>query len=165
MAKKTTGTTGGNVASNRKALHDYTVEERLEAGIALQGPEVKSVRAHHVTLTDAHAELRPDGVWLINAHITPYRAATHVTLDPLRPRRLLLGRGEIRRLERQVRQKGYTLIPLRMYFSASGYAKVELGLCRGKRQYDKREALAERDAQRRSERALVEFEKAGRERR
>lgn len=164
MGKKTAGAGDGAVATNRKAFHDYAVEERIEAGIALQGPEVKSVRAHHVTLTDAHAELRPDGVWLVNAHITPYRAATHVTLDPLRERRLLLARDEIRRLERQVRQKGYTLIPLRMYFASSGYAKIELGLCRGKRQYDKREAIAERDAQRRTERAISEFEKSGRER-
>lgn len=150
------------VASNRRAFHDFFIDDKVEAGIVLLGPEVKSVRAHHVSLTEAHAEIREGEVWLIGVHIRPYDATGHQPQDPLRPRKLLLTRSEIRRLERQVRQKGYTLVPLRMFFGASGYAKVELGLARGKRQYDKREAIAERDAQRRDERALREHER-GRE--
>lgn len=158
--------TGDRVAAtNRRAFHDYAVEDRVVAGIALAGPEVKSIRAHHVNLTDAHAEIRDGEVWLIGMQISHYKAATHVPVDPLRERKLLLHKQEIRRLERQVRQKGYTLIPLRLFFAASGYAKVELGLCRGKRQYDKREAIAEREAQRRTDRAVREFERSGQERR
>lgn len=152
-------------ATNRRAFHDYAVEDRVVAGIALAGPEVKSVRAHHVNLADAYAEIRDGEVWLIGMQISPYKAATHVSVDPLRERKLLLQKQEIRRLERQVRQKGYTLIPLRLFFAPSGYAKVELGLCRGKRQYDKREAIAEREAQRRTERAMRDFERSGQGRR
>jgi SsrA-binding protein len=150
-------------ATNRRALHEYFVEDRVQAGLALVGPEVKSVRAHHVTLSDAHAEIRNGEVWLIGMQITPYKAATHVSTEPLRDRKLLLQKAEIRRLERQVRQKGYTLIPLRVYFAPSGYAKVELGLCRGKKQYDKREVIAEREAQRRADRAVREFQRSGQE--
>lgn len=153
-----------NAATNRRAFHEYAVEDKIEAGIALIGPEVKSIRAHHLTLTDAYAEIRSGEVWLVGVQITPYRAATHIDVNPTRDRKLLLQKGEIQRLERQVRQKGYTLIPLRVYFSPSGYAKVELGLCRGKRQYDKREAIQERDAERRVERAVKEFEKSRQER-
>ena len=147
MAKKDRKNGERNVATNRRAYHDYFIEDKLEAGIELQGPEVKSVRAHHVSLAEAHAEMRDGEVWLLGAHITPYRAA-HTVVDPLRTRKLLLTKGEIRRLERRVLQKGYTLIPLRMYFARSGYAKVEVGLCRGKRQYDKREAITRREVAR-----------------
>jgi SsrA-binding protein len=164
VTTKEPATEDHRVATNRRALHDYAVEDRIDAGLALVGPEVKSVRAHHVSLTDAHAEIRDEEVWLIGMHITPYRAATHVNLDPLRERKLLLQKSEIRRLARRVRQKGYTLIPLRLYFAPSGYAKVEIGLCRGKHQYDKREAIAERDAKRRADRALREVGKLGQER-
>jgi len=149
----------GQIASNRRAFHDFFIDDKVEAGIVLLGPEVKSVRAHHVSLAEAHAEIREGEVWLIGMHVRPYEATGHQALDPLRPRKLLLTRSEIRRLDRQVRQKGYTLVPLRMFFGASGYAKVELGLARGKRQYDKREAIAERDAQRRDERAVREHER------
>lgn len=147
-------------ATNRRAYHDFFIDDKVEAGIALLGPEVKSVRAHHVSLSDAHAEIRDGEVWLLGVHITPYKSATNVSLEPVRPRKLLLTRAEIRRLLRQVQQKGYTLIPLRMYFGPSGYAKVEIGLARGKRQYDKREAIAERDAQRRDERAIRDHERS-----
>jgi len=147
------------VASNRRAFHDFFIDDTVEAGIALLGPEVKSVRAHHVSLGEAYAEIREGEVWLVGMHIRPYAATGHQPQDPIRPRKLLLTKGEIRRLHRQVRQKGYTLVPLRMFFAASGYAKVELGLARGKRQYDKREAIAERDAQRRDDRALREHER------
>ena len=147
-------------ASNRRAFHDFFIDDKVEAGIALLGPEVKSVRAHHVSLSEAHAEIRDGEVWLLGVHIKPYEATGHADLEPVRPRKLLLTRGEIDRLDRQVRQKGYTLVPLRMYFAPSGYAKVELGLARGKRQYDKREALAEREAQRQDDRALRDHEKS-----
>lgn len=147
-------------ASNRRAYHDFFIDDKIEAGIALLGPEVKSVRAHHVSLTEAHAEIRNGEVWLYGVNITPYKAATNIPQEPVRPRKLLLTKGEIRRLHRQVQQKGYTLVPLRMYFAASGYAKVELGLARGKRQYDKREAIAEREAKRRDERAVRDHERS-----
>jgi SsrA-binding protein len=153
-------TTDRAVASNRRAYHDYFIDDKVQAGISLLGPEVKSVRAHHVSLVESHAEIRDGEVWLQGVHITPYQATTgHAQVEAIRPRKLLLTKSEIRRLDRQVRQKGYTLVPLRMYFAASGYAKVELGLARGKRQFDKREAIAERDAQRRDDRALQEHER------
>lgn len=151
---------GGLVASNRRAFHDFFIDEKIEAGISLLGPEVKSVRAHHVSMSEAHAEIRDGEVWLLGMYIKPYEATGYGLPEAVRPRKLLLTRQEIHRLDRQVRQKGYTLVPLRMYFGASGYAKVELGLARGKRQYDKRETLAERDAQRRDERALRDYERA-----
>jgi len=148
------------VATNRRAWHDYFVERRLEAGIVLAGNEVKSARAHHVSLQEAYVEVRGGEVWVIGMRISPYQTgAGQPQLPPDRDRKLLVNKREIRQLERQVRQKGYTLIPLRMYFNDRGYAKVEIGLCRGKRQYDKREALKERDEKRRTERALSERER------
>lgn len=159
MASKNTSSPDRSVATNRRAYHDYFIDDKIQAGIELLGPEVKSARAHHVSLSEAYAEIREGEVWLIGMHMTPYKAAQSA-IDPLRTRRLLLKREEIRRLERRVRQKGYTLVPLRMYFAPSGYAKIELGLARGKRQYDKREAIAEREAERRTERAVREYQKS-----
>lgn len=145
------------VASNRRAYHDYFVEDKLEAGVALAGSEVKSVRAHHVSLQEAYVEIRAGEAWVVGMRISPYQTgAGQPTLDPARPRKLLLRRREIDQIDRRVRQKGYTLIPLRMYFSPGGYAKLEVGVCRGKRQYDKREAIKERDERRRTDRALAE---------
>lgn len=152
------------VATNRRVRHDYFVEDQLITGIALQGSEVKSLRAHHVSLADAHVEIRSGELWLIGMHINPYAAARD-NPEPMRDRKLLAHKAEIDRLARRVRQKGYTLIPLRVFFSDSGYAKVEVGLCRGKRQYDKRETIAERDTTRRTERELKEFQDGRRERR
>lgn len=159
MAKDKTGA-DRNIATNRRAFHDYFIDDKLDAGIELLGPEVKSARAHHVSLGESHAEIRRGEVWLIGAHFTPYKAAAAV-IDPVRPRKLLLTKAEIHRLERQVQQKGYTIVPLRMYFAPSGYAKVEIGLARGKKMYDKRESIAERDAERRTQRALSEYNKQG----
>lgn len=160
MANKDKITADRNIASNRRAFHDYFIDDKIEAGIELLGPEVKSARAHHVSLGEAHAEIRQGEVWLLGAHFTPYKnAATQV--DPVRTRKLLLTKAEIRRLERQVQQKGYTIVPLRMYFAPSGYAKVEIGLARGKKMFDKRETIAERDAERRTARALSEYNKHG----
>lgn len=146
------------VATNRRATHDYFVDDRIEAGIALEGCEVKSVRAHHVSIGEAYATVAGGEVWLHGMMISPYAAARD-NPEPTRDRKLLLRRQQIRRLERAVREKGYTLIPLRLYFSPRGHAKVELGLCRGKRQYDKREAIAEREFERRKQRALAEHER------
>ena len=145
------------VATNRRAYHEYFVEDKLEAGLTLAGSEVKSVRAHHVSLQEAYIEIRRLEAWVVGMRIAPYQTgAGQPDLLPDRPRKLLLRRRQIDQLDRQVKQKGYTLIPLRMYFSDLGYAKVEVGVCRGKRQYDKREALKERDEQRRTDRALAE---------
>ncbi len=152
-----------DVASNRQARHEYFVDKPCEAGIELRGGEVKSLRAASVSLNEAHAQVADGEVWVHGMHISPYRNAAGTDApDPIRKRRLLLKRREINALDRQVRQKGYTLIPLRVYFNERGYVKIELGLCRGKRQYDKREAIAERDMERETERARREFEKTGR---
>ncbi|HHY35350.1 MAG TPA: SsrA-binding protein SmpB [Firmicutes bacterium] len=139
------------VAQNRRARHDYFVEETIEAGIALIGTEVKSLRAGRASLQDSYAEVSGTEVFLKNAHIDQYEAASRFNHDPLRPRRLLLHKNEIRRLAARVQQRGYTLIPLSIYFK-DGKAKVELGLCKGKKSYDKREAIRERDVRREIER-------------
>jgi len=143
------------VATNRRAGYDYFIDETMEVGIVLEGSEVKSVRAHRVSLQETYAAVEGGQVWVHNMHIAPYENSQDES-DPRRSRKLLLRKSEIRRLERKVRQKGYTLIPLRMYFSGSGYAKIALGLCRGKRQYDKREAIRAREFERRKQRALEE---------
>jgi SsrA-binding protein len=140
------------VATNRRARHDYSVEDVIEAGIVLTGPEVKSLRAHQVSIQEAFATIENGELWLMGMHIAPYANRGHVTLDPRRPRKLLVTSRELRRLIGRIAAKGYTLIPLRVYFNERGYAKVQLGLARGKRQYDKREAIAERDYQRRVQR-------------
>ena len=142
------------VATNRKAAQDYFLEDRLEAGLALQGSEIKSVRAGQISLREAF--VRTDGrqAWLMNAHIAPYDPASRENHDPRRPRKLLLHRREIVRLFDQVRQRGFTLLPTKVYL-ARGRAKVEIALARGKKQYDKRRELARRDAAREVERALA----------
>lgn len=141
------------LAENRKARHDYFIEETHEAGIALLGSEVKSCRLGRVSLQDAYARVENGEVLLYNVHISPYEQANRWNHDPKRVRKLLLHKHEILRLYGQVRQKGYTLVPLRFYLK-NGRVKVELALVRGKRQYDKREAIAERDVRREIERAL-----------
>jgi SsrA-binding protein len=143
------------IATNRRARHDYSVEDVMEVGLVLEGAEVKSLRAHQGNISEAYATVTGGQVWLRGMRISPYAPARD-NADPTRDRKLLLSRREIRRLERAVREKGYTLIPLRLYFSPSGYAKIELGLCRGRREYDKREAIAEREFERRTQRALAE---------
>ena len=147
-----------SIAQNRKAYHDYFVEDTVEAGMVLAGAEVKSLRAHHVSISEAYATVTNGEVWVHGMRISPYANDTdnRDRPDPARPRKLLLTRNEIRRLDRRVREKGFTLIPLRLYFSPTGYAKVQLGVCSGKRQYDKREAIAERDYERRQRTAASE---------
>jgi SsrA-binding protein len=142
-----------DVAVNRRAYHDYFIDEKLEAGIMLTGPEVKSMRNGRTNLRDGFVRIDGNEAWLENVHISPYAEANLMNQEPLRARKLLLHRKEISSLIGKVRQKGYTLIPLRVYFSRN-HAKVEVGLARGKRQYDKREAIAERDAKRDIARAM-----------
>jgi len=140
------------VITNRKARYDYSVLDSWECGIVLEGAEVKSIREGRANLLDSYARLDDGEVWLFGMHVSPYSYARN-DLDPVRKRKLLLHRKEITELERGVEQSGNTLVPLRVYFK-DGRAKVELALARGKRSYDKRQALAERDAKRETERAL-----------
>jgi SsrA-binding protein len=142
-----------DVAVNRRAYHDYFIDEKLEAGIMLTGTEVKSVRNGRTNLRDGFVRIDGHEAWLENVHISPFAQASVMNHEPMRPRKLLMHRKEIASLIGKVRQKGYTLIPLRVYF-ARNRAKVEVGLARGKRQYDKREAIAERDAKREIARAM-----------
>ena len=142
-----------DAAVNRRAYHDYFIDDKLEAGIMLTGTEVKSVRGGRTNLRDGFVRIDGNEAWLENVHISPYAEANLMNHEPMRPRKLLLHRKEIASLIGKVRQKGYTLIPLRVYF-ARNRAKVEVGLARGKKQYDKREAIAERDAKREIARAM-----------
>ncbi|MCK4461886.1 MAG: SsrA-binding protein SmpB [candidate division Zixibacteria bacterium] len=141
------------VTRNRKAWHDYTILNRLEAGIELKGAEVKSIREGKVNLSDAHAVVEGGQVFLKNLHISPYKMATDAEQDPLRTRRLLLHKREIRKLFVQTEQKGMTLIPLAIYFKGN-LAKVELALAVGRKKYDKRQAIAEAEANRNIKKAL-----------
>src|SRR2546425_7375407 len=134
-----------DVAVNRRAYHDYFIDEKMEAGIMLRGTEVKSVRNGRTNLRDGFVRIDGNEAWLENVHISPYAQANLMNHEPLRPRKLLLHRKEISSLIGKVRQKGYTLIPLRVYFTRN-HAKGEVGLGRGKKQYDKREAIAGRAA-------------------
>ena len=151
------------VSTNRKAYHDYAIEDTLEAGIVLIGSEIKSIRAGRVNLRDGYAAIEDGEVWMHNTHIAPYDPASRFGHEPRRKRKLLLHKREIARLARQVQEKGYTLVPLRLYLR-DNRAKVELALARGKRQYDKRAAIAERDDQRRAQRAIRERERGRGER-
>jgi SsrA-binding protein len=141
------------IATNRRARHEYHIEEAVEAGLALTGTEVKALRRGRVTMGDAYARVQQGEVWLHHLHIPPYEAGNIFNHEPMRPRKLLLHRREIQRLAGKAEQKGYTLVPLRLYFSR-GVAKVELALARGKKLYDKRTAIEERDARRATERAV-----------
>ncbi len=144
------------IAQNKKAYHDYFVDDEYEAGIELLGTEVKSIRAGRINLKDSYVSLKSGEAVLIGVHISPYEQGSIWNGDPERPRRLLLHRREINRLIGLTQQQGYTLIPLRVYFSGQ-YVKVLLGLCRGKKNYDKREDMARRDAQRHMERAMKNY--------
>lgn len=135
------------VTVNRQAYHDYFVDETFEAGIALTGTEVKSIRGGKVNLRGAYARVKDGEVWLEGAHIAVYEQGTYMNHDPMRPRKLLLHRREIDRLLGRIQAKGLTLIPLKLYFNHN-HVKVELGLCRGKKLYDKRESIRERETQR-----------------
>lgn len=142
------------VTRNRKARHEYEIVDTYEAGIELRGSEVKSIREGKVSLNEAYAIVQNGSVMLISMHINPYKMSTHQEIDPLRPRRLLLHKKEIRKLFARTEQKGMTLVPLSLYFKGK-HAKVELGLGIGRKTYDKRQAIAEADAKRRINRATL----------
>lgn len=142
------------VVTNRKAYHDYFIEETFEAGIVLQGTEVKSLREGHANLRDSYASVKDGEVFLHHCHISPYSHGNIMNHDPMRVRKLLLHRKEINKLIGKTQQKGLTLIPLRIYFTKRGHAKVELGLAKGKKQYDRRESIKAREAGREVERAI-----------
>src|SRR3990170_1329704 len=143
------------VATNRKAFHDYFIEETVEAGIALQGTEVKSLRLGLANLTDSYAIVKNEELFLLNANISPYPHGNIMNHEPLRTRKLLLHREEIRKLINKITQKGFTLIPLKIYF-LRGKAKVLLGLAKGKKSFDKRETIKEKESKREVERAVKE---------
>lgn len=147
------GANDRTIATNRKAYHDYHIEETLEAGLVLTGTEIKSIRLGRVSLREAYARVEKGEAWLINAHIAQYPGGNRYNHEPTRARKLLLHSKELARLAGKVREKGYTLVPLRLQIKR-GYAKIDLGLGRGKRVYDKRQAIARRDAQREIERAV-----------
>ncbi len=151
---------GGPVTENRKARHDYFIEETIEAGIALVGSEIKSIRAGRINLTESYVRIERGEAVLLNAHIATWlQAGTHFNHEPLRPRKLLLHQAEIRHLRQKTEQKGLTLVPLKMYF-VRGKAKLEVGVAKGKKLYDKRDAMAERDSKLEIARALRERSKS-----
>jgi SsrA-binding protein len=142
------------ITSNKKAYHDYHIIDKIEAGLELKGTEVKSLRAGHAHLKDSYARIRNGEMFLLKAHISPYKySGGYDNHEPERDRRLLLHKREIIRLKRNIDTKGITLIPLKLYFTKRGIVKVELGMAKGKRQYDKRAAIAEKDMKREIERS------------
>ena len=153
MAEKKTG--NKIIAQNKKAWHDYFVDEKYEAGIALYGTEVKSIRAGGVNLKDSYCTIRAGELFAIGVHISPYEKGNIFNREPLRDKKLLMHKKEILKLGGLVNQKGYTLVPLSLYFSGSN-VKMEVGLCRGKKLYDKRDVAAKKEAQRTIERSLKE---------
>ncbi|WP_409302629.1 SsrA-binding protein SmpB [Peribacillus sp. SCS-155] len=149
---------GKQVAQNKKAYHDYFIEETFESGIVLQGTEIKSIRAGKINLRDSFAKIERGEVYLHNAHISPYEQGNRYNHDPLRTRKLLLHRKQINKLIGETKEAGYTIVPLRVYLK-NGFAKVLIGLGRGKKQYDKREDLKKKEAKRDIERAFRDRQK------
>ncbi len=148
------------ISTNRKARHDYHIEETYEAGIVLTGTEVKSVRGARVNLKDSYARVENGEIFLYNMHISPYEPGNRFNHEPLRLRKLLMHKAEIRRLTGKIKEKGYALVPLKIYLT-QGLVKVELGLARGKKLYDKRRDIAERDSKREVERAFRQKQRDG----
>ena len=144
------------VATNKKAYHDYFVEETYEAGIALVGSEVKSIRQGAVNFKDSYAFVKNGEVLLMGAHISPYEKGSFFNTDPYRTRKLLLNKGEINKIRGKIEIKGYTLVPLKMYFKKA-LVKVELGICKGKHLYDKRQTIKAREEDRKMERIKKEY--------
>jgi SsrA-binding protein len=148
---------GVTIAQNRRARHEYHVEDTFEAGIVLRGTEIKSIRAHKVSLADAYARIERDEAWLIGLHIAPWESTdVRFNHEPKRARKLLLHRAEIDELLGRTKAKGLTLVPLRIYITEAGKAKVELGLARGKQTWDRRREIAERDSRREMDRAVAD---------
>jgi SsrA-binding protein len=141
------------VATNRKAKHEYQLLESFEAGLALQGSEIKSIRAGQISLTQSYVTIERGEAWLVNAHIAPYDEAGRFNHDPVRPRKLLLHRSEIRKLDESIRLKGVTVVPISVYLK-EGKAKIEISIARGKKLFDKRAAIAKRDSERDLQRQL-----------
>ncbi len=141
------------IALNRRARHEYFILETFEAGLVLSGTEVKSLRHGKASLAEAYATIEEGEAWILQMHIPPYAQGNRWNLDPVRRRKLLLHRRQIEQLARAIEQKGQTLVPLRLYFSPRGQAKLELAIARGKKSYDKRQTIAERDARREIDRA------------
>ena len=146
------------ISQNRKAYHDYFVEEKVECGIALFGTEVKSIRQGRVNLKESWAQVRKGEIWVEGMHISPYEQGNIFNRDPLRSRKLLLHRNEIRKLDSQVMKQGFTLVPLEMYLK-DGRVKILLGLCKGKKPHDKRDAMAQKDSDREIQRAMRQRQK------
>ena len=146
------------IAQNRKAWHDYFIEEKYECGIALFGTEVKSIRQGKVNLKESWAQIRKGEVWVEGMHISPYEQGNIYNRDPLRAKKLLMHRGEIRKLDSLVMRQGFTLIPLEIYLK-DGKVKVQLGLCKGKQLHDKRDSMAKKDSEREIQRALRQKQK------
>ena len=142
------------MATNKKAYHDYFIDDTIECGMVLKGPEVKSLRAGKVNLKDGYAKVKDGEVFVYNIHISPYSHTTYGAPEPERVRKLLLNRREIKKLIGKVKEKGIALVPLKIYFKSNGKAKLELGLCRGKKLYDKRATLKKKESDREMERAL-----------
>jgi len=147
---------GKTVATNRKARHEYTIEDSFEAGIALTGTEIKSVREGSVNLQDAYARIERGEAWLVGARIAPWAGGNRLNHDPMRDRRLLLHRTQIDQLVGRIKAKGLTMVPLSMYFNDRGRAKVQVGLVRGKKSWDRRRDIAARDARRDMEREVAD---------
>jgi len=143
---------GKIVATNKKAYHEYTVDSVIEAGMVLKGSEVKSLRAGRVNLRDGYVKIKNGEAWLLNVHISPYAFATYDAPDPMRERKLLLSAREIKKLIGKVQEKGFALIPIKIYFTGKGLAKLGLGLCKGKTLYDKRHSLKKKEADREMDR-------------
>ena len=144
------------IALNRRARHEFTIADTVEAGIVLTGTEIKSIRAGKINLSDAYARIERDEAWLIGAHIAPYETGNRYNHEPKRVRKLLLRRGEIDELLGRTRAKGQTIVPLRLYINPRGRAKLELGLARGKQLHDRRRDIAERESRREVERQLAD---------
>ena len=144
------------IATNRKAHRDYEILESLECGIELKGSEVKSLRAAKINLNDSFARFEGAEIFLYNAHISHYAQASYLNVDPDRPRKLLLHKQQLARINGKLTQKGLTLIPLKIYFNARGFAKIELGLCKGKKLYDKRESVKRRETDKLLRRVIKE---------
>lgn len=146
------------IATNKKAYHDFHIDKEIEVGIVLVGSEVKSLRAGRVNLRDCYARIKDGEIWVHNLHISPYKyAATHVAPEPMRLRKLLLHRREIDKLAGKVQEKGFSLIPLKIYFSPHGKVKLVLGLAKGKTEYDKRDTLKKKEASREMDRIRKDY--------
>jgi len=148
---------GKVVATNKKAYHNYHIDSIIETGMVLKGPEVKSLRAGRANLRDGYAAIKNGEVWLHNVHISAYKFATHESPNPLRVRKLLLNKREIKRLIRKTQEKGFALIPIKIYFNHKGKAKLGLGLCKGKTLYDKRQSLKKKESDREMDRLRKDY--------